>query len=39
VAERIDALERDREHLYKSFQEYSNKRLEAAVAANAERRQ
>jgi polysaccharide chain length determinant protein (PEP-CTERM system associated) len=39
VAERIDALQRDHEHLFKSFQEYSNKRLEAAVAANAERRQ
>jgi polysaccharide chain length determinant protein (PEP-CTERM system associated) len=39
VAERLTALERDYEHLFKSFQEYSNKRLEAAVAANAERRQ
>jgi len=39
VAERLGALERDYEHLFKSFQEYSNKRLEASVAANAERRQ
>jgi len=39
VAERLGALERDYEHLFKSFQDYSNKRLEASVAANAERRQ
>ncbi len=39
VAERLGALERDYEHLFSSFQDYSNKRLEAAVAANAERRQ
>ncbi len=39
VAERLAALDRDYEHLFASFQEYSNKRLEAAVAANAERRQ
>jgi polysaccharide chain length determinant protein (PEP-CTERM system associated) len=39
VAERLTALQRDYEHLFKSFQEYSAKRLEAGVAANAERRQ
>jgi uncharacterized protein involved in exopolysaccharide biosynthesis len=39
VAERLGALERDYEHLFGSFQEYSEKRLSAAVAANAERRQ
>jgi succinoglycan biosynthesis transport protein ExoP len=39
VAERLGALQRDYEHLFGSFQEYSNKRLDAAVAANAERRQ
>jgi polysaccharide chain length determinant protein (PEP-CTERM system associated) len=39
VAERLGALERDYEHLFRSFQEYSNKRLDASVAANAERRQ
>jgi hypothetical protein len=39
VAERLTALQRDYEHLFKSFQDYSAKRLEAGVAANAERRQ
>jgi len=39
VAEQLSALQRDYEHLFSSFQSFSNKRLEAAVAANAERRQ
>lgn len=39
VAEQLAALERDYEHLFESFQSYSNKRLEAAVSANMERRQ
>lgn len=39
VAEQLGALERDYEHLFHSFQDYSNKRLGASVAANAERRQ
>ena len=39
VAEQLGALEREHEHLYASFQEFSNKRLEAGVSANMERRQ
>jgi len=39
VAEQLSALERDYEHLFASFQSFSSKRLDAAVAANAERRQ
>jgi len=39
VAEQLSALERDYEHLFQSFQSFSAKRLDAAVAANAERRQ
>jgi hypothetical protein len=39
VAEQLGALTREYEHLGKSLLEYSNKRLEAGVAANMERRQ
>jgi polysaccharide chain length determinant protein (PEP-CTERM system associated) len=37
VAERLDALNREHEHLYRSYQEFSQKRLEASVSANMER--
>jgi len=36
VAEQLDALQREYQHLYASFQEFSRKRLEAAVAADME---
>jgi polysaccharide chain length determinant protein (PEP-CTERM system associated) len=39
VAEQLDGLNREYESLSVSFQDYSNKRLEATVAANMERRQ
>jgi polysaccharide chain length determinant protein (PEP-CTERM system associated) len=39
VAEQLDALEREYTQLGESFNEFSAKRLEAAVAANMERRQ
>ena len=39
VAEQLDALEREYKNLSASAHEYSNKRLEAGVAANMERRQ
>jgi polysaccharide chain length determinant protein (PEP-CTERM system associated) len=39
VAEQLSALEREYQHLFASYQEFSNKRLEAGVAANMERRQ
>jgi polysaccharide chain length determinant protein (PEP-CTERM system associated) len=39
VAEQLAALEREHEHLFASYQEFSQKRLEAGVAANMERRQ
>jgi polysaccharide chain length determinant protein (PEP-CTERM system associated) len=39
VAEQLDALEREYAQLGESFKEMSNKRLEAVVAANMERRQ
>ena len=39
VAEQLDALAREYKGLSDNFQEYSNKRLEAGVAANMERRQ
>jgi polysaccharide chain length determinant protein (PEP-CTERM system associated) len=39
VAEQLIALEREYQHLFTSYQEFSNKRLEAGVAANMERRQ
>jgi succinoglycan biosynthesis transport protein ExoP len=39
VAEQLIALERQHEHLSTSFQDFSNKRLEAGVSANMERRQ
>jgi hypothetical protein len=36
VAEQLDALQREYQHLYASYQEFSGKRLEAAVAADME---
>lgn len=39
VAEQLAGLERQHEHLYQSFQDFSAKDLEAGVAANMERRQ
>jgi uncharacterized protein involved in exopolysaccharide biosynthesis len=39
VAEQLSALEREYQHLFGSYQDFSGKRLEAAVAANMERRQ
>ena len=39
VAEQLAALEREHEHLFDSYQEFSKKRLEAGVAADMESRQ
>jgi polysaccharide chain length determinant protein (PEP-CTERM system associated) len=39
VAEQLAALDREHEHLFQSYQEFSQKRLEAGVSANMERRQ
>jgi hypothetical protein len=39
VAEQLAALEREHQHLFGSYQQYSDKRLEARVAADMERRQ
>jgi polysaccharide chain length determinant protein (PEP-CTERM system associated) len=39
VAEQLNALEREHEHLFDSYQEFSKKRLEAGVAADMESRQ
>lgn len=39
VAEQLDVLNREYQALSQSFQDYSNKRVEASVAANMERRQ
>ncbi|HEU4429914.1 MAG TPA: GNVR domain-containing protein [Myxococcota bacterium] len=39
VAEQLGALEREHEHLFESYQEFSRKRLEAGVAADMESRQ
>jgi polysaccharide chain length determinant protein (PEP-CTERM system associated) len=39
VAEQLDGLQREYEHLFSSYQEFSQKGLEAGVAANMERRQ
>jgi polysaccharide chain length determinant protein (PEP-CTERM system associated) len=39
VAEQLSALEREYQHLFESYQEFSQKRLEANVAADMERRQ
>jgi len=39
VAEQLDALERQYKHLFESFQDFSNRRLEAGVQAQLERRQ
>jgi polysaccharide chain length determinant protein (PEP-CTERM system associated) len=39
VAERLASLEREHDHLFASYQDFSAKRLEAGVAADMERRQ
>lgn len=39
VAEQLDALNRDYEHLFASFQDFSNRQQEASVQAQLERRQ
>ena len=39
VAETLDAMEREYKHLFESFQDFSNRRLEATVQADLERRQ
>ncbi len=39
VAEQLSAYEREYQHLFDSYQQYSSKRLEAGVAADMERRQ
>ena len=39
VAEQLDALNREYEHLFKSFQDFSNRHQEAQVQAQLERRQ
>ena len=39
VAERLDALQRQYDHLYASFQDFSSRRQQAAVQANLERKQ
>ncbi|MBW2360321.1 MAG: hypothetical protein JRG84_05410, partial [Deltaproteobacteria bacterium] len=39
VAEQLDALDREYRHLFLSFQDFSNRRLEASVQADLERRQ
>jgi polysaccharide chain length determinant protein (PEP-CTERM system associated) len=39
VAEQLGSLEREHEHLFDAYQEYSKKRLEAGVAADMESRQ
>ncbi|MDJ0849685.1 MAG: hypothetical protein QNK04_15040 [Myxococcota bacterium] len=39
VAEELDALEREYRHLFASYQDFSNRRLEAGVQADLERRQ
>lgn len=39
VQEQLSALEREHEHLFNSFQDFSAKQLDASVAADMERRQ
>jgi polysaccharide chain length determinant protein (PEP-CTERM system associated) len=39
VAEQLEALEREYRHLFASYQDFSNRQLEASVQANLERRQ
>ncbi len=39
VAEMLDGLEREYRHLFRSYQDFSNRRLEAGVQADLERRQ
>ncbi len=39
VAEQLEALEREYRHLFESYQDFSNRRLEAMVQAQLERRQ
>lgn len=39
VAEKLDGLQREYEHLFASYQDYSTRRLEATIQAQLERRQ
>jgi polysaccharide chain length determinant protein (PEP-CTERM system associated) len=39
VAEQLDGLEREYKHLFASYQDFSNRRLEATIQAQLERRQ
>ena len=39
MAEQLSSLEREQEHRFQSFQDFSTRRLEAGVAASMERRQ
>ncbi len=39
MAEKLDALEREYEHLFASYQDFSSRRLEATIQAQLERRQ
>lgn len=39
VAEQLDGYEREYQHLFQSYQDFSNRRLEASVQADLERRQ
>jgi uncharacterized protein involved in exopolysaccharide biosynthesis len=39
VAEQLEALDREYRHLFQSYQDFSNRRLEAGVQAQLERRQ
>jgi polysaccharide chain length determinant protein (PEP-CTERM system associated) len=39
VAEQLEGLEREYKHLFESYQDFSNRQLEATVQANLERRQ
>jgi polysaccharide chain length determinant protein (PEP-CTERM system associated) len=39
IAEKLDAFDREYKHLFSSYQDFSNRRLEASVQADLERRQ
>ena len=39
VAEQLDGLRREYEHLFRSYQDFSNRKLEATIQAQLERRQ
>ena len=39
IAEKLDGFEREYRHLFQSYQDFSNRRLEASVQADLERRQ